>query len=145
MKRIEDRAFGYWFDGDLYCPLCFSDLGKVSPDEIIFINSIEAHFGKCDYCGWPLWGLYKYQKYLERRQLVEKQFDISDNFSDFEKPVLKEEIELISLHVYNTDRSIFREVFTGVTHGESIISLEYLDKLLGMPLQSDNCHPTQTS
>jgi hypothetical protein len=133
MKRIERRILGYWSEAYLYCPLCFSNLGRVIPDEIVFMDSIDA-FGKCHNCRWPLLGLYEYEKYLDRRRSVENQFEITDNFSDFEKSVLKEEIELVSLRLYNTDRSIFRDVLAGVTHNESIISLGHLDNLLGRPL-----------
>jgi hypothetical protein len=128
MKRIESPILGYWSEAYLYCPLCFSNLGRVLPDEIVFMDSIDS-FGECHSCRWPLWGLYKYEKNLERRKSVENQFDISDNLSNLEESVLKEEIELVSLYVYNTDRSVFREVLTGVTHDQS---LEQLDKLLGI-------------
>lgn len=121
MKRTESYAFGYWFDGVLYCPLCFSDLGRVLPDEIVFMDSIWAHFGECHRCRWPLWGLYKYEKYLERRQLVEKQFNISDDFSDLEKSVLKEEIEMVSLRVYNTDCSVFKKIIGGENESGTLL------------------------
>jgi hypothetical protein len=59
-----NNIFGYWFDGALLCPLCFENLGKVSPDLIITDQDIEAYFSKCGRCGWPLWGLYEYEQLL---------------------------------------------------------------------------------
>jgi hypothetical protein len=139
MKRIEDRILGYLFDGDLYCPLCFPDFGRVSPDEIVFRDSFDAHFGKCHRCGWPLWGLYQYEKYLERRGRVEKQFNISDDLSDLDKVVLNGETELVSLWVNNTDCPNFRKMVIDPSQYESTISLKFIDELLADPPQSDNC------
>lgn len=135
-KRTEGRIFGYWFDGDLYCPLCFSDLGKVSPDEIIFMDSIDAHFGKCHRCGWPLWGLYQYERYLDRRKVVETGFNISDDLSDLDAVILESEIELMNLWVNDADPSIFNKVSVDLTHYESTVSQEWLDKLLDITVQS---------
>ena len=126
MKRIESRILGYWFEAYLYCPLCFSNLGRVIPDEIVFIDSIDA-FGKCHNCRWSLRGLYEYEKYLNRRRLVEKQFDISDDFSNLEKPVSKEEIELVSLYLYNTGWSPFTKIVVGGENGCSSDLLQSLD------------------
>jgi hypothetical protein len=105
-----DYIFGYWVDWILVCPCCFENLRQVPMESLIAADWFDAHFGKCDLCGWPLWGLYKYEKYLERRRLAEKEFNVSDDFSGLENSVLKEEIELVSLRVYNTDCSLFRIV-----------------------------------
>jgi hypothetical protein len=105
-----DYIFGYWVDWILVCPWCFENLRQVPMESLSAADWFDAHFGKCDLCGWPLWGLYKYEKYLERRKSVENQFDISDNLSNLEESVFKEEIELVSLLLYNTDSLVFRKI-----------------------------------
>lgn len=131
MNRIEDPIVGYWFDGDLYCPLCFSDFGRVSPDEIVFVDSIEAHFGECHRCKWPLWDLYEYEKFLDRKQRDEKQFNISDDLSNLDNRVLKGEIELVSTRVYSDECPILGQAFTGST-----VSWEDIEEWLAAPSQS---------
>jgi len=117
----ESHIFGYWVDGILVCPWCFENLGQTARESFTAADWFDAHFGKCDQCGWPLWGLYKYEKDLERRQLVEKQFNVSDDFSDLEKSVLKEEIELVSLRVYNTDCSVFKKIIGGENESGTLL------------------------
>jgi hypothetical protein len=73
-------------------------------------------------CGWPLWGLYKHEKYLERSQPDEKEFDISDDLSDLENSVPIEEIELVSLRVYNNDHSLFRKITGGENESGTLLS-----------------------
>jgi len=62
MEQIKNSydVFGYWFNGFLWCPQCFEELGRVSPDEIVTEESIEAQFSKCENCGWPLWEFHEY-------------------------------------------------------------------------------------
>lgn len=145
MKRTEGRIFGYLYDGLLYCPLCFPDFGRVLPDEIVFRNSLDAHFGKCHRCGWPLWGLYQYENYLDRRKVAEKEFTISDDLSDLDKLILKGEIELISLRVFDADGLILGKTAVDLTYDEPTVSQEWIDKLLGIPAHSDSCDLAELS
>jgi hypothetical protein len=137
MKRTNGRIFGFWFDGDLYCPLCFSDLGRLLSDEIIFMDSIDAHFGECHRCKWPLWGLHKYEKYLDRSQVVKKRFVLLNNFSNLDALILKEEVELLTLQIRNTNPSILEKGTVDFPHEESTISAAFFDELLFMPRQKN--------
>jgi hypothetical protein len=116
------HIFGYWVEGVLVCPWCFENLGKYAQESSVAADWFDAHFGKCDLCRWPLWNLYKYEKCLERRGLAEKEFDVSDDFSGLENSVLKEEIELVSLRVYNTDCSLFRIVMGSENESGTLLS-----------------------
>jgi hypothetical protein len=116
-----NHVFGYRVDGILVCPWCIENLGQTAMESFIAADWFDAHFGKCDLCGWPLLGLYKYEKDLQRRQLVEKQFNISDDFSDLEKSVLKEEIELLSLRVYNIECSVFKKIIGGENESGTLL------------------------
>lgn len=91
-------------------------------ESFVATDWFDAHFGKCDLCRWPLRNLYKYEKYLERRQLAKKEFNICGDFSDLEKSVLKEEIESVSLRVYNTDCSLFRIVMGSENESGTLLS-----------------------
>jgi hypothetical protein len=115
------HVFGYRVDGILVCPWCFENLLQVPMESFSAADWFDAHFGKCDLCAWPLWGLYKYEKDLERSQLVEKEFDISDDLSNLENSVIKEEIELVSLWVYNNDYSFFRKITGGENESGTLL------------------------
>ena len=52
--------FGHWFNGYLWCPQCFEELGRVSPDVIVTEEFFEAQFMDCANCGWPLWEFHEY-------------------------------------------------------------------------------------
>jgi len=52
--------FGHWFNGYLWCPQCFEELGRVSPDVIVTEEFFEAQFMDCANCGWPLRKFHEY-------------------------------------------------------------------------------------